>query len=356
MPPRWWAEAEPILSRAARDRPDDMGLWKDLCRLHLDLGRDDEAATDFEKILALTPHSLNDRLHNSPRSHQIRTLAASKGAFAKFLERNPGDGSLWSGRGRYYLLRDRWDRAAADFARAVVTSPPESEEWVEHAALRLLVGDAVGYREFLREILRKAEGTRNPFVGYVLARACNLSAEPVVDPPELVRLAELGASGGNYPWFLQPVGIALYRAGRYREAIRSLERTPEDPGSVGEKKLVLGMAYQRLGETNKARVLLDEGRRWVKEARGSGVSGAADQAPTDWVTTQVYLREAEARSSTIRSSRPTRSPTEPSSRSGPASLSIRASRPGPLSRLWISVGAWEPAQPGPMRNRRAQAD
>ena len=225
---------------------------------------------------------------------QIRALAASEGAFAKLLERNPGDGSLWSGRGRYYLLRDRWDRAAADFARAVETSPPESEEWIEHAALRLLVGDAAGYREFLREILRKAGGTRDPFVGYVLARACNLSAEPVVDPAELVRLAELGARGGNYPWFLQPVGIALYRAGRYREAIRSLERTPEDRDTVGEKKLVLGMAYQRLGETKKARVLLDEGRTWVKEARGSGVSGAADQAPTDWVTTQVYLREAEA--------------------------------------------------------------
>jgi tetratricopeptide (TPR) repeat protein len=291
---RWWARAEPILSRAARNRPDDLGLWKDLSRLHLGLGRVDEAADDFEKILALIPRSQNDRIHHHPRSHQIRMLAASEGAFAKLLERNPGDGSLWSGRGRYYSMRDLWDRAAADFARAVVTSPPDSEEWVEYAALKLLVGDAVGCRDFLREILRKEGGTREPFIGYVLARACNLSAELVVDPAELVRLAELGAKGGNFPWFLQPVGFALYRAGRYREAIRSLERTADDDGIRGEKSLVLAMAYQRLGEATKARALLEEGRKWVKQLQASRGSDPVITAPTDWVTTHAYLREAEA--------------------------------------------------------------
>ena len=279
---RWWARAEPILGHATRDRPDDLGLWNELGRLHSDLGRDDEAANDFEKVLALTPHSPNDRLHNSPRSVQLRTLTTSEGAFAKLLERNPGDGSLWSGRGRYSIRQSRWDRAAADFARAVETSPPESEEWIEHAGLRLLVGDDVGCREFLREILRREGGTHDPLIGYVLARACNLSAGPVVDPAEVVRLAELGAKGGNYPWFLHPVGIALYRAGRYNEAIRFLERSPDDAGTRGEKKLVLGMAYQRLGESKKARVLLDEGRKSI------------GRATTDWVTGHVYLREAEA--------------------------------------------------------------
>jgi serine/threonine protein kinase/Flp pilus assembly protein TadD len=290
----WWARAEPILRQATKDRPDDMGLWKDLSRLHIDLGRDDEAAADFEKILALTPRVPNDRRHSSPRSLQIRTLAASEGAFAKLLERNPGDGSLWSGRARYYLLRDRWDRAAADFARAIETAPPESQEWFEHAGLRLLAGDAAGCRAFLREILRREGGTRDPYIAHVLARACNLSAEPAVDPAEVVRLAELGASGGNYAWFFQPVGIALYRAGRYGEAIRSLERTPEAGVNVGEKKLALAMAYQRLGETKKARVLFDEGWTWVKEAQGSRVDGAVPRSTTDWVTTNVYLIEAEA--------------------------------------------------------------
>ncbi len=291
---RWWARAEPILRRATRDRPDDLGLWKDLGRLHLGLGRDDEAAVDFEKILALTPRTSNDRIHYSPRNYQIRTLAASERAFAKLLERNPADGLLWSGRGRYYLLRDQWDRAAADYTRAVETSPPESEEWVEHVALRLLVNDASGCREFLREILRRIGGTRDPLLGFVLARSCNLSAEPVADPAEVVRLAKLGASGGNYPWFLQPVGIALYRAGRYSEAIRSLEQSPEDDGTRGVTKLGLGMAYHRLGETKKARVLLEEGRRWVKQAQGSRVDGSVSVPPIEWVTTQVYLREAEA--------------------------------------------------------------
>jgi Flp pilus assembly protein TadD len=293
-----WARAEPILSQATRERSDDIRLWKDLGRLHSDLGRDDEAAADFEKILALTPRipndQANDRIHNSPRSIQIRALASSERAFAKLLERNPGDGSLWSGRGRYFVLRNQWARAAADFARAVETSPPDSEEWIEHAALRLIVGDAAGCREFLRAILRKEGGTKDEHIAYVLARACSLSQEPVVDPGELVHLADLGARFGNYPWLLQPAGIALYRAGRYREAIRSLEGTPEDECTVGEKKLVLGMAYQRLGEAVTARAFLNEGRAWIKQTQRDMVSGAFLKPPTDWVTTHVYLREAEA--------------------------------------------------------------
>ena len=252
---RWWARAEPVLTRVAEKLPKDMALWRDLSRLHINLGRDDEAAADFEKILALTPHTANDRLHYSPRSNQIRTFAASGRVFAKLLERNPDDGSLWSGRGRYFLVRNQWDRAASDFARAVGSATPESEEWIEHAGLRLLVGDANGCREFLREILRREGGTHDTFVAYVLACACNLSPERIADPEEILRLAELGARGGNYPWFQQPLGIAQYRAGRFTEAIRTLERVGAmgDGNLEGVNTLVLAMAYHRLDSPTKSR-------------------------------------------------------------------------------------------------------
>ena len=290
---RWWARAEPVLTRVAEKQPNDMAFWQDLSRLHINLGRDDEAAADFEKILALTPHTANDRLHFSPRSGQILALAASGRAFARLLERNPDDGSLWSGRGRYYLFRNQWDRAAADFARAVGSAPPESEEWIEHAGLRLLVGDADGCREFLREILRREGGTHDTFVAYVLACACNLSPEPIADPAEILRLAELGAQGGNLAWFQQPLGIAQYRAGRFTEAIRTLERVKDD-GLEGVNKLVLAMAYHRLGDPTKPRASLDEALKWIRQKEAGRVNGAVVVPSTNWVPTYVYLREAEA--------------------------------------------------------------
>ncbi len=54
---------------------------------------------------------------------------------------------------------------------------PSSEEWFEHACLRLIVGDNHGYRSFVREMRRSAGQTSDPFVAYVLARSCVQVAE-----------------------------------------------------------------------------------------------------------------------------------------------------------------------------------
>ena len=79
-------------------------------------------------------------------------LARWDRAYARLLELRPDDGQLWCVRGRYYALRDQWDLAAADFARGITSAPPDSEEWFEHACLRLIVGDNEGYRASVREI------------------------------------------------------------------------------------------------------------------------------------------------------------------------------------------------------------
>jgi tetratricopeptide (TPR) repeat protein len=266
-----------------------------LGRLHAELGRAVEAAADFERTLALIPRTAHDRRHGAHRNNLIREMAAYAEAFALLLERHPEDGSLWTGRGRYYLLRDQWDRAASDFAIAVVSAQPKSEEWDEYAALRLLVGDVAGYRAFVREIIRGEVDTRDPYVGFVLARACNLSPEPVADPDQVVRWAELGTTAGDFLWYKNTLGVALFRAGRYREAIRTLERVVPGVFHSAERKLAMAMAYHRLGEAAKARALLDEVRAMFEKAKKRRVRGAVMVPSTDWAPAHVYLHEAEAR-------------------------------------------------------------
>src|SRR5947209_7914029 len=81
------------------------------------------------------------RIWRSPPRKMILGLLRWGPAYAKLLELKPNDGDLWIGRGRYEALRSQWDRAAADFARGIASAPPDSEEWFEHACLRLIVGD-----------------------------------------------------------------------------------------------------------------------------------------------------------------------------------------------------------------------
>ena len=286
-----WTRAEPILLRATRERPEDLELWKGLSLLYGHTGQDEKAAATFERILTLLPRRPEDRHTAATRNKEIEELAFFERAFAKLVERNPGDDTLRLGRSRSNLLRDRWDLAAVDSARSVGSSPYDSEEWVEHAGLMLLNADPAGCREFLRGLLQREGGTHDPAIAYVVTRACNLSSEPVVPPSEILRMAEFSAGTSQDFWLLHVLGIAMYRAGLYREAIQTMERASNHLNHLGEKKFVLAMAYQRLGETQKARVLLDEGRAWFDQNR---IGGVATRPSPDWVTTHVYHREAEA--------------------------------------------------------------
>ena len=215
--------SEPLFRRvvAEPDSP-DATLWAKHGALRLSQSRWDDAAADFARELELSPEG---RSWESPRSRRLLNLAESDRAYARLMELRPEDGQLWSVRGRYHALRDRWELAAADFARGVVSAPPYSEEWFEHACLRLIVGDREGYRSFVRE-MREREGlTSDPFIAYVLARSCILSDEPVVEWEQVIRWAEATLQNGRPPWYLHVVGAAHYRAGHLDQAIKWLEES-----------------------------------------------------------------------------------------------------------------------------------
>src|SRR5262249_12461758 len=197
----------------------------------------------------------------------------------------------------YHALRGQWAQAAADFARGIESAPPESEEWFEHACLRLIVGDREGYRKFVQEMRRREGRTDDPFVAFVLARSCILAADPVVEPEQVVRWAEQAVSGGRNPWYLHVLGAAHYRAGHWEEAIARLgesnARTWTEEGKA-QNRLVLAMAYRRLGDLAKARVGLDEGTRGWNGLEAAKTDDAARMPTTDWLPLHVLRREAES--------------------------------------------------------------
>jgi WD40 repeat protein/tetratricopeptide (TPR) repeat protein len=289
-----WGDAEAAFAEVVDARPDVASVWLERGRYYLTRSQPAKAAADFARALDLVPE---DCRWASPHNSMILDLARSERAYATLLELRPDDGHLWTGRGRYHALRSQWDRAAADFARGIGSAPPESEEWFEHACLRLIVGDAEGYRKFVQEMQRREGQTDDPLVAGILARSANLAADPTVAPEQAVRWAEQAVASDRNAWYLHALGAAHYRAGHLDEAIARLEESnagtwPEE--GKAQNRLILAMAYQRLGNVTKACAELDEVMRWWKGLEAAKTDEAVSMPTTDWLALQVLRREAEA--------------------------------------------------------------
>jgi WD40 repeat protein/tetratricopeptide (TPR) repeat protein len=292
------SDAEVAFTEAAGARPSLSAVWIDRGEYYLTRSQWEKAAADFANALDLEP---GDRTWPSPRTRWILEQVPRDRLYAKLLELRPDDGRLWTGRGRYYALRDRWDQAARDLARGVESAPADSEEWLEHACLRVLVGDREGYRRLVRSMQQRAAGRKDHVVTSILVRSCNLASEPVVEPDQVVRWAEQVSSSGARRWDLHLLGTALYRAGRFEEAIKRLGELissssgKQETGPAGAQiRLVLAMAHHRMGDATKARALLDEVVQWWNNVEAGKTDGAVSLPASEWLWLQVLRREAEA--------------------------------------------------------------
>jgi serine/threonine protein kinase/Flp pilus assembly protein TadD len=291
-----WEQALPALTRLAGRTVDDPSPWSDLARAHAGLGQTKEAAAAFDKVLTLLPRVDRDRGWSAGRTKRLEAMARWDDVYAALLGRRPEDGHLWTARGRLHARRGRWDRAAADFARGIDSAPADTEEWYEHAGLRLIVGDTAGYREFVQRAWQREGGTKDPWVAYILAFACNLGDDPGVAPEPVVRLAELALNGE--PWRVHTLGTALFRAGRFAEAIRKLEESNRMGVSfsahLNMNNAVLAMAHSLRGDTARARALLAEVQHHIDDGVWDRAEGAGPSPSTNWIVTNAYYREAVA--------------------------------------------------------------
>jgi hypothetical protein len=99
----------------------------------------------------------------------------------------------------------------------------------------------------------------------IVAWLCALGPYTIPDSEVPVRLAEAAVESGSESFnasFLNILGAALYRAGRYDDAIRRLEEGMQGWGGVDlpDDWAFLAMAHHRLGHREAA-------RRWLGRLR-----------------------------------------------------------------------------------------
>jgi WD40 repeat protein/Flp pilus assembly protein TadD len=191
---------------------------------------------------------------------------------------------------RLHIERGHLDRAVATVAEAVRLMP-DNGTLLEQLALVLLgAGDRVGWRGACAAALDRFGGTTNPWTANHVAWACALGPDATADPGVPVRLAEIAVRGigaGDKHAVLDTLGAALYRAGRYDEAIGQLEegirlRGGEHPGDWP----FLAMAHHRLGHR-------DQARRWLDRLREHRPSTGPAQFWGE-LETRLLRSEAEA--------------------------------------------------------------
>jgi tetratricopeptide (TPR) repeat protein len=169
-------------------------------------------------------------------------------------------------RGHFYGALGEWDKATADFAKAIeLGSEDVLGAWYPLAVLHLRAQRTKEYRDLCQQLLNKLGQSEQHYVVII----CKLAPDAVADLSRLVQIGErLVARQPRNAEYMGLLGAALYRKGDPEAAAAKLEAGirlgPQELG-VHWRKLVLAMAYQRLGRGAEAKHLFREVTQWIEE-------------------------------------------------------------------------------------------
>jgi WD40 repeat protein len=196
-------------------------------------------------------------------THQLSTLIHDR----------PDLANLYYRRGRAYAEQSLWAQSQADLERAAELDPKVPWQFHLLAWAYLGGGDRPGYRGACSRMLDHcSEPSAGPTADYV-AYTASLTADSGVPGSRLAALAEQ-TSGPDSADRRKRLGAALYRAGRYAEAVEQLEKAAQLQGQGGNRwtNLFLAMAHHHLGRPDSARACLN---RALAPLRGRQATVAA---------------------------------------------------------------------------------
>ncbi len=311
-----WASAGADFTEAIKADPNDFDAWHDRARVNAELGRWDRAQADWERALHLRPrdwstlcflgmvHARQGRYREAVESYTRGIEHGANGwaplearalAFQALGQRDRADADLsqtiliggggWRvhhHRGLLHAREGRWDEAADDFAAAIDLTADSPEVWHHLALARLARGRDDDYRATCRQLLDRFGRDPDRRTLRSMLATCVLAGDALDDPGRLLALADRAfAPGDPGPDAPSLRGAALYRGGRFDEAIASLEQAvgagSGAPGAKVRDRLLLAMAHRRIGHDSQARewceaagtfgLIVDE---WTEQATRDG--------------------------------------------------------------------------------------
>jgi len=223
--------------------------------------------------------------------------------FSKAIELSP-DWDSWQRRGQLYAELGQWDKAATDLSQALKVAPDFTTSYYL-ALVYLAMEDQASYRKTCATILERAAQKPDANSAFWTAWTCVLAPDAGADASRVIQLAgQAVASDPKRADFLAAHGAALYRAGRYDEAVKRLAESEaafahtSGGGTVAYTHLFLAMTYQQLDNHPKAQYWLDSAKRVTTQPASATKPTTTQQQPIAerWnrrVTLQLLRREAE---------------------------------------------------------------
>ncbi len=188
---------------------------------------------------------------------------------------------------RLHAMREDWQAAAEDYAKAFESGTTDLEYLFEIAAGLLIGGKPDKYREVCRSMFQEHGQTDNDRTAYLLARSATFGHDEYGNP-DTRRLATLAVeSSPHCAWYLHTLGMACYREGQYPEAVEYLEKSAQQRWEAHIANwIALAMAYHHLGEHDKSQ------QRWLQA--GKWLEKPQALHPHDRVAVKVLHDEAKA--------------------------------------------------------------
>jgi Flp pilus assembly protein TadD len=208
----------------------------------------------------------------------------------------PPDWDAFARRGRSNAALGRDELAATDLARAVELGADRQEVWYHQALVHLRRGDIRSYRTTCADVDQRFGQTNDPKVLDTLAWVCALGPGGAVDSTRPVKLAERAVAGApGTAAYLNTLGAALCRTGRFSEAVGRLNEAVKQHGNGGTAHdwFFLAIAHHHLGQGPEARAWLARATEAVDRASGRSAADAS-LSWTEALELKLLRREAEA--------------------------------------------------------------
>lgn len=231
----------------------------------------DKLADDFPRLPGYLETAIERRLIFAQflaETGHVQEARQVYGAIAGMLEKlaAPERSKVLSARGHFHGRLGEWNEAVADFTKAIeLGSDDVMGVWYPLAVLHLRAQRPNEYRALCERLLKQLGQPEHHFVVII----CKLAPNAVADLSQPVHIAQkLVARVPQNAEYVGLLGAALYRKGDAKAAaVRLEEGIRLDPEHIGVhwRKLVLAMAYHRLGRDPEARQRFEEVSQWTEQ-------------------------------------------------------------------------------------------